>query len=68
MVLCTSSNRITSIRNSRDFMLNDLLKKADQTPKNQEHFHVPLRNFLRLSDKHQESIDENIQWSEIKLE
>ena len=47
-------------------MQSDLLKKADQTPKNLEIFML-IEELFKTRNKHQESIDQNIH-TQIKLD
>ena len=58
-------NRITSLETQDTLMKSDLLKKADQTPKNLEIFML-IEELFKTSDKHQESLDKNIH-TQIKL-
>ena len=59
-------NRITALETQHTLMQSDLLKKADQTPKNLEIFML-IEELFKTSDKHQESIDQNIH-TQIKLD
>ena len=59
-------NRITALETQDTLMQSDLLKKADQTPKNLEIFML-IEELFKTSDKHQESIDQNIH-TQIKLD
>ena len=58
-------NRITALETQDTLMQSDLLKKADQTPKNLEIFML-IEELFKTSDKHQESLDKNIH-TQIKL-
>ncbi len=53
------TNRITALETSDTLFEADLLKKADQTPKNLEIFMLIEANALML-EKHQEMLDKNI--------
>ena len=59
-------NRITSLETQDQLMSSDLLKKAEQTPKNLEIFML-LEELIKQTDKQQESIDQNIH-TQIKLD
>ena len=59
-------NRITSLETQDQLMSSDLLKKADQTPKNLEIFML-IEELFKQTDKQQESIDQNIH-TQIKLD
>ena len=59
-------NRITSLETQDQLMSSDLLKKAEQTPKNLEIFML-LEELFKQTDKQQESIDQNIH-TQIKLD
>ena len=59
-------NRITALETQDTLMQSDLLKKAEQTPKNLEIFML-IEELFKTSDKHQESIDQNIH-TQIKLD
>ena len=59
-------NRITALETQDTLMQSELLKKADQTPKNLEIFML-IEELFKTSDKHQESIDQNIH-TQIKLD
>jgi len=52
-------NRITSLETQDQLMSSDLLKKADQTPKNLEIFML-IEELFKQTDKQQLSIDQNI--------
>ena len=52
-------NRITSLETQDQLMSSDLLKKAEQTPKNLEIFMLIEHN-AKILEKHQELLDENI--------
>jgi|TARA_X000001382_G_scaffold115639_1_gene94506 biopolymer transport protein ExbB/TolQ len=58
-------NRITSLETQDQLMSSDLLKKADQTPKNLEIFML-LEELFKQTDKQQEALDKNIH-TQIKL-
>ena len=60
------TERITRLETSDTLFEADLLKKADQTPKNLEIFML-IEELFKTSDKHQESIDQNIH-TQIKLD
>ena len=53
------TNRITSLETQDQLMSSDLLKKAEQTPKNLEIFMLIEHN-AKILEKHQELLDENI--------
>jgi len=53
------TNRITALETNDTLMESDLLKKADQTPKNLEIFLLIEHNANQIS-KHQQLLDENI--------
>jgi biopolymer transport protein ExbB/TolQ len=59
-------NRITSLETADKLMNSDLLKRADQTPKNLEIFML-IEELFKTSDKHQISLDKNIH-TQIKLD
>jgi len=58
-------NRITSLETQDQLMSSDLLKKAEQTPKNLEIFML-LEELFKQTDKQQEALDKNIH-TQIKL-
>jgi len=58
-------NRITSLETQDQLMSSDLLKKADQTPKNLEIFML-IEELFKQTDKQQEALDKNIH-TQIKL-
>ena len=60
------TNRITSLETQDQLMSSDLLKKAEQTPKNLEIFML-IEELFKQTDKQQESIDQNIH-TQIKLD
>ena len=53
------TNRLTSLETQDQLMSSDLLKKAEQTPKNLEIFMLIEHN-ASILEKHQELLDENI--------
>ncbi len=53
------TNRITSLETNDTLMESDLLKKAQQEPKNLEIFMLIEHN-SKILEKHQELLDENI--------
>lgn len=53
------TNRITDLETQDELMSSDLLKKAEQTPKNLEIFMLIEHN-AKILEKHQELLDENI--------
>ena len=59
-------NRITSLETQDQLMSSDLLKKAEQTPKNLEIFML-IEELFKQTDKQQISIDQNIH-TQIKLD
>jgi len=52
-------NRITSLETQDQLMSSDLLKKAEQTPKNLEIFMLIEHN-AKILEKHQQLLDANI--------
>ena len=59
-------NRITTLETQDQLMSSDLLKKAEQTPKNLEIFML-IEELFKQTDKQQISIDQNIH-TQIKLD
>jgi len=59
-------NRITTLETQDQLMSSDLLKKAEQTPKNLEIFML-IEELFKQTDKQQLSIDQNIH-TQIKLD
>tara|TARA_R100001594_G_scaffold143468_1_gene191429 strand:+ start:16 stop:390 length:375 start_codon:yes stop_codon:yes gene_type:complete len=59
-------NRITSLETQDQLMSSDLLKKADQTPKNLEIFML-IEELYKQIDKHQLLLDKNIH-TQVKLD
>ena len=59
-------NRITSLETADKLMNSDLLKRAEQTPKNLELFML-IEELYKQSDKHQELLDKNIH-TQVKLD
>ena len=57
--------RVTRLETSDTLMEADLLKKADQTPKNLEIFML-IEELFKQTDKQQEALDKNIH-TQIKL-
>ena len=53
------TNRITTLETQDQLMSSDLLKKAEQTPKNLEIFLLIEHNATQIN-KHQKLLDENI--------
>jgi ABC-type uncharacterized transport system substrate-binding protein len=53
------TNRITALETQDTLMTSDLLKKAQQEPKNLEIFMLIEHN-AKILEKHQELLDENI--------
>ncbi len=53
------TNRITTLETQDQLMSSDLLKKAEQTPKNLE-IYMLIEHNAGLIAKHQELLDENI--------
>ena len=58
--------RVTRLETSDTLMQADLLKKADQTPKNLEIFML-IEELFKQTDKQQEALDKNIH-TQIKLD
>ena len=52
-------NRITSLETQDQLMSSDLLKKAEQTPKNLE-IYMLIEHNAKIIAKHQELLDKNI--------
>ena len=57
--------RVTRLETADTLMESDLLKKAEQTPKNLEIFML-IEELFKTTDKHQISLDKNIH-TQIKL-
>jgi len=53
------TNRITSLETNDTLMESDLLKKAQQEPKNLE-IYMLIEHNAKIIEKHQELLDENI--------
>ena len=53
------TNRITALETQDQLMSSDLLKKAEQTPKNLE-IYMLIEHNAGLIEKHQKLLDENI--------
>jgi hypothetical protein len=53
------NNRITALETSDQLMSSDLLKKAEQTPKNLE-IYMLIEHNAKMIEKHQELLDANI--------
>lgn len=60
------TERLNNLETQDTLMQSDLLKKAEQTPKNLEIFML-LEELFKQTDKQQESIDQNIH-TQIKLD
>jgi hypothetical protein len=60
------TNRITTLETSDQLMQSDLLKKAEQTPKNLELFML-IEELYKQTDKHQVLLDKNIH-TQVKLD
>lgn len=60
------TNRITSLETQDTLMQSDLLKKAEQTPKNLEIFML-IEELFKQTSKHQEQLDKNVH-TQIMLE
>jgi len=60
------TERLNNLETQDTLMQSDLLKKAEQTPKNLEIFML-LEELFKTSDKHQEALDKNIH-TQIKLD
>ena len=58
--------RVTRLETSDQLMNSDLLKKAEQTPKNLEIFML-IEELFKQTDKQQEALDKNIH-TQIKLD
>ena len=59
-------NRITALETQDTLMQSDLLKKAEQTPKNLEIFML-IEELFKQTSKHQEQLDKNVH-TQIMLE
>ena len=53
------NNRITALETSDQLMSSDLLKKAEQTPKNLE-IYMLIEHNAKMIEEHQELLDANI--------
>ena len=53
------TNRITALETADQLMVSDLLKKAEQTPKNLE-IYMLIEHNAKIIAKHQELLDKNI--------
>ena len=60
------TERINNLETQDTLMQSDLLKKAEQTPKNLELFML-IEELYKQSDKHQELLDKNIH-TQVKLD
>ena len=60
------TERLNNLETQDTLMQSDLLKKAEQTPKNLEIFML-LEELFKTSDKHQEALDKNIH-TQVKLD
>ena len=61
------TSRLTSLETSKQLMEADLLKKADQTPKNLEIYMLIEHNATQI-EKHQKQLDENVHTKVLLLE
>ena len=59
--------RLNKLETSKELMAADLLKKADQTPKNLEMYMLIEHNAGRL-EKHEQELDENVHTKVLLLE
>ena len=59
--------RINKLETSKELMSADLLKKADQTPKNLE-MYMLIEHNAGLLEKHQAQLDENVHTKVLLLE
>ena len=53
------TNRITALETADQLMVSDLLKKAEQTPKNLE-IYMLIEHNAKIIEKHQQLLDKNI--------
>ena len=60
------TERLNNLETQDTLMQSDLLKKAEQTPKNLELFML-IEELYKQSDKHQELLDKNIH-TQVKLD
>ena len=66
MVIKELNERLNKLETQDTLMQSDLLKKADQTPKNLEIFML-IEELYKQSSKHQELLDKNIH-TQVKLD
>ena len=61
------TNRITALETQDQLMSSDLLKKAEQTPKNLE-IYMLIEHNAGIIEKHQEQLDENVHTKVLLME
>ena len=59
--------RLNKLETSKELMSADLLKKADQTPKNLE-MYMLIEHNAKVLEKHQQELDENVHTKVLLLE
>ena len=59
--------RLNKLETSKELMAADLLKKADQTPKNLE-MYMLIEHNAKVLEKHQEELDQNVHTKVLLLE
>ena len=59
--------RLNKLETSKELMSADLLKKADQTPKNLEKYMLIEHN-AKVLEKHQEELDQNVHTKVLLIE
>ena len=59
--------RLNKLETSKELMAADLLKKADQTPKNLEMYMLIEMN-AKILEKHQEELDQNVHTKVLLIE
>ena len=59
--------RLNKLETSKELMAADLLKKADQTPKNLE-MYMLIEHNAKVLEKHQEELDQNVHTKVLLIE
>ena len=59
--------RLNKLETSKELMAADLLKKADQTPKNLE-MYMLIEHNAKVLEKHQEDLDQNVHTKVLLIE
>ena len=59
--------RLNKLETSKELMSADLLKKADQTPKNLE-MYMLIEHNAKVLEKHQEELDQNVHTKVLLIE